>query len=241
MAEPMVNEQGSKSVIVWFRNLAVPSDEISQFAESLSAAEMEKADRLRLERDRRRYIVGRATLRELIGQKLGLQAHKVFIESGVRGKPFVRDLSLTGTVFNVSHSGELVAVAFSQSCRVGIDIEEIRQEPEYNGILANFFSEAENCYLEKLVEPERSKSFLEIWTAKEAYLKALGEGLYLDPKTVPVAFQPEGKRTLSIDRFDEEWSLFGDICPTGYVGSVAVEQPNAAIETRWIEEPNASL
>ena len=75
--------------------------------------------------------------------------------------------------FNISHSGEIVLLVFAYEMKVGIDVQKINEYLEYKEMANNFFSPVEaqdvNCGNIKL--------FFQYWSAKEAYLKALGIGL----------------------------------------------------------------
>ena len=80
--------------------------------------------------------------------------------------------------FNISHSASLTAVAYvnKKGCRVGIDIEEIKEgrDEKLYRIAERYFTEKEKALLEK---GESSRGFYKIWTAKEAKAKMLGIGL----------------------------------------------------------------
>ena len=93
---------------------------------------------------------------------------------GRYGKPFLADAE--GVCFNLSHAGDYAAAVFSD-CRVGIDIERIREEKE--PVARRFFCPEEYAYLEKCSGPEKNRVFTELWTKKESYIKAVGEGMHL--------------------------------------------------------------
>ena len=116
----------------------------------LSEDERDRAARLRFERDRRRFVVARARLRELLGRRLGMRPEAVAIVYGAQGKPALARGELR---FNLAHSGELALYAFSRACEVGVDLEEIR------------------------ALPEARPGFLRRWTRREALAKGLGSGL----------------------------------------------------------------
>lgn len=113
----------------------------------LSPAERERAARFRFERDRRRFVVARARLRELLGERLERRPEALQFDYGPRGKPRLSDGALH---FNLSHSDDVAIYAFSSACEVGVDIEAMHAEPPF---------------------------FLYRWTRNEALAKALGDGL----------------------------------------------------------------
>src|SRR5207237_3516582 len=107
----------------------------------VSADERARAARFSFERDRRRYIVARARLRQLVGERLGAAPESLQFVYKPHGKPALarrpgqRDLR-----FNVSHCGALAAYAFAEGREVGVDIEEVRQLPDADDVAMRFFS-----------------------------------------------------------------------------------------------------
>lgn len=147
-------------------------------ARSLSAAERERAGRFRFERDRRRFIVARARLRELLGARLGLPPAAVELACGNNGKPaLARRCAHEHWRFNVSHCDEVAVYAFSRSREVGIDVEAIRPLPAADAIAAQFFSPRESAAYLAAAPRDRPLAFFRCWTRKEALVKALGVGL----------------------------------------------------------------
>jgi 4'-phosphopantetheinyl transferase len=130
----------------------------------LSADEVARAERFRLERDRRRFVVARATLRRLLGERLSRDPQGLRFVYGPHGKPALEAAELR---FNLSHSGELALYAFSAGRDVGIDVEAVRAVPEAERIAREWFPEADY----------RRFGFLGCWTRKEALAKALGRGI----------------------------------------------------------------
>jgi 4'-phosphopantetheinyl transferase len=80
--------------------------------------------------------------------------------------------------FNLSHSQEYALLGFTRQRQIGVDIEFIRPMPNIEQIAANTFSPQENRELENLLPEERLAAFYNYWTRKEAFIKALGKGLY---------------------------------------------------------------
>jgi 4'-phosphopantetheinyl transferase len=128
---------------------------------TLTEDERSRSARFRFERDRRRYIVARGVLRELLGRALGTEASRLRFVYNAFGKPA---LSRSSLKFNVSHSADLALVAITTGREIGVDIEYLRPERDY--------AEIARC------DP---RTFFEAWTKREAYIKARGEGLADDP------------------------------------------------------------
>jgi 4'-phosphopantetheinyl transferase len=81
--------------------------------------------------------------------------------------------------FNLAHSGSLAVYGFARGCEIGIDVEECRPLRDLESIARNCFSESETSHLLCLdVAEDRLQAFYRCWTRKEAYVKAVGEGLF---------------------------------------------------------------
>lgn len=141
----------------------------------LDAGERQRASGCRLEADRLRYVISRGTLRVLIGRQLQVEPASVAFGSGEFGKPFVAEHH--GLHFNTSHSGDWVLHALCTSTPVGVDVEALlpgRLDLEDFG---HALAPQELERLRSLPEAQRSAAFGDIWVCKEAYVKAIGQGL----------------------------------------------------------------
>src|SRR5260221_653979 len=154
--------------------LDLGSEAVGAGASLLSAAELQRAARFRFERDRRRFIAARAGLRQLLAQRLAVSPETIEFVYGKYGKPA---LAQRGLQFNLSHSGDFAAYAFSRGCDVGIDIEEVRAVPDADAVAARMFSRCERDAYAALPADARTLGFLGCWTRKEAVVKALCYGL----------------------------------------------------------------
>jgi 4'-phosphopantetheinyl transferase len=114
-------------------------------------------------------------LRVILGHYLQLQPQKITFVYSSRGKPSLApeyDL-----IFNLSHSQDLVLYGFSRRLNLGVDLEYIRPVQELLDLSDRFFAPEEAAFLRTLPPAAQTTMFFQIWTAKEAYLKALGEGI----------------------------------------------------------------
>lgn len=161
-------------VHVWASNLDTAVERISSFEQILSAKELGRASRFYFERDRCRFIAARGILREILGSYLEMSPSQLHFSYSSRGKPY---LGATPLHFNVTHSENLVLVAVSTACPLGIDVEQIRPIPEFEDIAINYFSTREATKLMALPREQQRRAFYRMWTCKEAGLKAAGTGL----------------------------------------------------------------
>lgn len=163
--------------------LAAPPEELPALRACLSAAELERAGRFFFERHRRRFVVARARLRRLLGERLGRRPADIELTCGPNGKPRLARDSLR---FNLSHCGEVALFGFSPS-EIGVDIEALRPILGEDAIAARFFSPAERLAYTLL---DRPLGFLRCWTRKEALAKGMGDGLSLAPEKLDPAAAP---------------------------------------------------
>jgi len=144
----------------------------------LSVDELERAERFYFPHLGREFTIAMGPPRSAHAL-LDTPADRIRFSTEENGKPAVREPS-TNLQFNLSHSGELAAFAFSMDCEVGIDIEEIRPFPEMESVARQFFSPSEIDDLANAPAIDRLTAFFRCWTRKEAGLKATGEGLGAD-------------------------------------------------------------
>lgn len=165
-------------VDVWRASLDAQPPEVVPLMQSLiSADEAERAQRFYFERDRRRFVIGRGILRVLLGRYLGLAPQQVAFRYGAHGKPMLASAGTPPIYFNAAHSEGVVAFAFAASGEVGIDVERIRDIPEWETIALAYFGPRELSRLRVSTPEARRSEFFRAWTRQEALLKAHGIGL----------------------------------------------------------------
>jgi 4'-phosphopantetheinyl transferase len=137
--------------------------------------ELERMHKFRFVDDRVRYAATRSTLRRLLGKALELEPARVPLETAAAGKPVVA--AALGLEFNVSHSGGEGIVALSRAGRVGVDVEQMRQDIDHRALSARVFAPAELEEFDGLDDAAARHRFYRGWVYKEAVLKALGLGI----------------------------------------------------------------
>ena len=212
---------------VWWAALDPPRQSLPGLLSLLSADEKARAQRFYFERDYLRYIAGRACLRWLLGGYLGLQPVQIEFEYNPLGKPALKT-ALDGRVlqFNLSNSDNRVLYVFSWQRRVGIDLELVHPMPDEDDFARQFFCAPESALLRSLSGDAKRKTFFELWTCKEALLKAMGDGLTKPINEVEVALQDGGARLVSIacdPRPAADWQLVVFQPAPGYQAALAVE------------------
>lgn len=228
----------SPDVDVWFASVSAFTPWLANFASVLSREERARADAFRAQHLRTAYIVRHGLLRMVLGRQSSTHAADVQFEYTPRGKPFSPGAS---QFFSASHSGDLVMFAVGHTPCLGIDVEQIRAIPEVDELVLRHFTAREYRSLLAMSPPDRERGFLACWTAKEAILKATGEGIYGGLAQVEVT----ASRPASILRIESEnaaaWRLRSFMPRSGYVAAVAVKQAELRLRCHGLELEPASL
>ena len=173
-----------------------------------------------------RYIFAHGRMRQALAPACGIMAQELVFETGAYGKPGVAN----GPEFNLSHSGDMVALAVCPDRPIGVDIERYR--PFDPGIVVRFFSDHEQRALSNLTGNNLEDAFFRVWTRKEAIIKALGFGLSmpLDSFDVSAGLQA---RILRIDPTygaAANWDLVNFDPAHAFCGALAVEARGQALD-----------
>ena len=156
----------------------------------LDAEESARSDRFLVETPRLEWTVARAALRVVVGQALGQDARQVCFFADTHGKPSVAGAS--GFHFNLTHTSGRALIALGVENPLGIDLEVWSRAPRMGGLEEAICAPQERTEIERWTPEERNRFLLRLWTAKEAYLKAVGLGLGLPPTRVRLAWQEDG-------------------------------------------------
>ena len=212
--------------VVWLR-LPDNVDAAARACTVLSASERSRADRFAFARDRTRYILCRAGLRRLLSERLGIPAAAVALHSNAHGKPMLAGgQGVAPLEFNVSHSGDVAVYALSHAHPVGVDVEAIETRVDRDAIARDNFSAAEQAAYATLDRGSLPVAFMNCWTRKEAFIKAVGKGLSYPLRSFDVSLAPgDDARLLRLELgpgTPADWTLASFEPYPGYVGAVAV-------------------
>lgn len=211
-------------VHVWAASL---EGEAATWAKLLSPTEQERAAAFHFELHRRRFSVGRGLLRLILSRYLNAQPEEVDFTCGSHGKPeLCASFAANELRFNLAHSEDLVIVAVTRLGAVGVDLERIAPLKDMDDLVARFFSARENERFQKLPPDQKSPAFFNLWTRKEAWLKATGEGIAHSLNLVEVSFLPgEPARLLSMPEHLSQgarWSLYELTPASNFAAALAV-------------------
>jgi 4'-phosphopantetheinyl transferase len=180
--KPLKIDHGT--IHVWKVRLCSSHAELRELPGLLSAAEGERAGRFAFEKDHARFVSCRASLRIILGRYTGVAPEKLAFRYEAQGKPALEGLA--GWQFNLSHSRDLAAIAISRNDPVGIDLELIDADFPRDDVAPDILTADELREMDARPFIDQSEYFFQLWTLKEALLKALGRGLSLEPRDIHV-------------------------------------------------------
>lgn len=213
---------------IWHFSLHQQDHSLAQLQNLLNAEEREKAGRFSTKLLQCRFVVGRASLRLILGRYLDKAPQELTFEYGEFGKPTLAEKTNPNSLqFNMSHSHDLGVIAVAHGRRVGIDIEQVRNIEDMDSIVLKTFSPLEQSVYSGIPVDEKGTAFLRCWTRKEAYLKATGMGLSLPLDNFDVTLAPgDDARLLRVEHDSNEvsrWSFSDLDFESDYIGTIAVE------------------
>lgn len=164
-----------KAIHVWRFDLDDCSESIVASCQQwLSQDEQARAQRYATQALRQYFILTRGQMREVLANYLNTTPGAVTFSYTENGKPYLQNSNLQ---FNLSHSGDYALLAVTRQAYVGIDIEDCTRKVEYLELAQRFFHPDEYQQLSKLPDNDLQHAFFQVWTAKEALVKATGQGI----------------------------------------------------------------
>lgn len=228
------------AVHVWIVPLEAPPGVIQTLRKFLSPDEALAANRMRLSDLRSASIISRGVLRVLLSRYLEKAPEELCFCNGSKGKPAL--FPPQPLQFNLSHSGLRAILAFAIGCEVGVDVEQTRTFPDMEAIATRFFCPDEVSDLARLPPELREQAFFRCWTRKEAYVKAIGDGLSAPLDSFRVSLRPdEPTRFLRLANGSVPWSLYNIETGVGYAAALAHPGPERALQITTTNELSSLL
>lgn len=222
---------------VWTASLDVSDAVLGAFLAVLSEDECKRADRFAFERDRRAHIATHGLLRYLLSDYTAFPPAALRFQVGSRGKPTLSD-EFEGLEFNLSHTAGLACFAVTRGTPIGVDVERIRPLDDLDNLARHNFAASEVAELDTLTGEGRLTGFFNCWTRKEAYVKAIGDGLSCPLDSFEVTLAPgDAARIRRIERSEiaaAHWSVHAFNPLAGVIAAAAVPTRNVTFEFGWI-------
>lgn len=214
---------------LWWAALDVSQQAIDRLRAVLTPAELQRAERFRVDGAGNRFIASRAALRSVLAAVTRIAEADLEFRFGEHGKP---RLAHGGPCFNASDTGNFVVVALA-SAEIGVDIELKRSVARRERLVRRICTAREIAALQRTPEDERDEMLLRLWTCKEAALKAIGSGLPGGVRNVDTEIPTEGPpKLIRVSEGNVGWSLhFADLHPS-LLCSVVVRGSGWRLENR---------
>ena len=177
--------------------------------------------RFHFKRHRRRSIVCRGILRELIGAYLQKDPSSLRFRYEPKGKPVLDEKSGEGLRFNLSHSEGIALLALTRRRKIGVDVEFLRPISDAKQIAERFFSPHERADLQSVTPQDQTVAFFNCWTRKKPYLKARGEGISRGLDQFCVSLVPGKPAGLMSGPWDSRKLNVGRCCRGGLIQTIS--------------------
>ncbi len=210
---------------LWTADLTLSAESQESCYRLLSPEECDRAMRFIHPMHQRHFIAARGLLRTVLGEAVGKSPETLQFTYGDYGKP-----SLVGfprVQFNLSHCHGKALIGISEGQSIGVDLEQLREIPDWKAVAKQFFSESEYASILQGLETDQIKLFLKYWTCKEAYLKGTGDGIgNIQQLEVSIASDTVGVIRKPCDR---NFSIASIELAEAFIAAIALEIENELI------------
>lgn len=176
---PLLIPPGDGQVNLWLCSPSILTDELrAAYHDLLNEAERRRLARFRVAHAADEFLLGRALLRSMLSAYAPVDPRAWEFEMGPHGKPALAGPALAPRLgFNLSHTSGLVVCAVAAEVSLGVDVEHCGRQLEMREFSAANFAPIEQALIDATDDEALSEAFFQLWTLKEAYIKALGLGL----------------------------------------------------------------
>jgi 4'-phosphopantetheinyl transferase len=161
---------------LWFHPIFISSEKLDSALNTLTVAERETYNEFPISSPRKiEYLVTRFLVRSVLSKYLHTPPQMIEFTKGEFGRPEI-SLPPTDLVFNISHCRDFVVCAIGSNCELGVDLEKTRDLSEIESIIQNHLTPQEKEVIQSFANKDQVEKFYELWTLKEAFIKAKGHG-----------------------------------------------------------------
>jgi 4'-phosphopantetheinyl transferase len=222
-------------VHVWRVRLDGVENEDDQLWKLLSRLERERAQRFHFDQHRYRFLRSHGVCRMILSRYTGIAPDELRLDTTPLGKPFLLGADLLDLRFNLSHSGDWMMVGVACGRELGVDVELLARNIDWQSIAKDYFLTSEIKAIQSFRgEDEQTAAFFRVWTVKEAYLKAVGKGLSggLDRAVVQIGHGLPG-RFVELPGGENElrhWQVFSFQPASGAVSAAVVAKDDKNLQ-----------
>jgi 4'-phosphopantetheinyl transferase len=231
MAVRQLKEQGK--VLLYLIHFPEAMNKLPACIATLNSEEQKRMQRFYTPQLQHHFALTRGHLRLILGTHLQIDPAALCFEYTDLGKPFLNNQDLQ---FNLAHSGDYGVIALCLNDRIGVDIERCSHvHKPYYDIAKRFFTRTEYLALAHCPIAESEDLFYHLWTQKEAFLKAIGQGIAFGLDHFEVSTDKSKafvKNIRNPDLSQQIWSSQAFIKPDGY--RIVVTKENQINQTHWV-------
>ncbi len=230
-------QPSTSHVDIWRLSLDAGMGDLGDSLACLNQQEQERANKLKTLTRQRQFIITRACLKRILARISNKQAPQIRLSHGERGKPHI-DEQFRGKpiYFNLSHSDKQSMIALTLGQELGIDIEKIQAHRDHRLLGRRCFSGREQSRLNRLRDDELYRAFYACWTRKEAFIKAIGEGIGYGLDKFDVSPDTEaGWSRINLRQTtagDKAWFNISLECAPGYAAALALSDTEVGLRYR---------
>lgn len=188
-------ELQTNEIHLWIVEDLLLTDQVllGKYQNLLNVEEQKRFERFVFPKHKKQFLISRALLRSVLGSYLEQAPEELVFARNAYGKPriasFEKSLPLS---FNLSHTNGLSVLAVTLENDLGVDTEYLTRKVDILKLSQRYFSEQEFLELSALNVKEFNQRFFNLWTLKEAYIKACGMGLAIPLKDFSFNFNNKG-------------------------------------------------
>lgn len=210
------------SITIWSLNTSDFYESLALKSSYLHSEEQQRAARFSTTELKRDWIITRAALREVLGDKFNQHPADLEFSYSARGKPYIVSSDGEFHGFNLSHTGDYAVIAVADTPDIGVDVEQLGQDDAILATTTVFLTDRERTILNRLQPANRRVEAYRYWVCKEAFVKAIGAGLSTDLTDVEVHFDEHSAPYFDLTRLGltDNWQSQFINTPTGFVGAV---------------------
>lgn len=198
---------------------------LQKLEESLSQDEKERVSNYKFIKDRERSILTFYIRRKILSEYTSRSPEELSFKKNYSGKPYLDLPEYEHIKFNYSHSGDFIIYAITKDSEIGVDIEFVKEIPDMNALVENYFSSEEiNVFKSMNNRNDQINFFYKVWTRKEALVKSLGTGLNDEISQINlITDKSDFNKTQKFFYQEKHWILSGLSVPENYIASLAYD------------------
>jgi 4'-phosphopantetheinyl transferase len=215
---------------IWRTSLDLSSADVNEYFDLLDDGEKNRVDKYKSSKRSNEFIITRGLLRKIIAGLFKVPASSFQFKYTDKDKPFLTaDILGVPLSFNISHSSSCALIAIGLNRDLGIDIEKIREDIDFMKLARRFFSKKESESLGNYPNEDIPSAFFSCWSRKEAFVKAIGDGISFGLSEFSISISPDQKEIKLTTHYDpiaaRSWSINNISTGDEYMAAICSNRP----------------